>query len=240
MRSNLQLISVIVAAGLLGLATGTAVAQQKGGGIVCWKDKSGKVIGCGDKVPPEYQDNANKVLNQRGIIVKQSDAALTPEQKQAQAAAAEQKKIDEQKRDVEARHDRALLDSFTNEKEIDLKRTRDIQQTEVNISAQQSNLKNTTDRQNEVKTKLDQIKREGKPVPAPLQEDFDRLEAQKLKIQAQILQKRKEIVERNQEYDAMKKRFMELKGGAAVPTTAAPAAPAAAAAPAVAGGTPKK
>ena len=54
----------------LGLTAATAPAQtpQKSGGssgIVCWKDKNGKVIGCGDKVPPEYQDNANKVLNRR-------------------------------------------------------------------------------------------------------------------------------------------------------------------------------
>ena len=40
-------------------------------------------MGCGDKVPPEYQDNANKVLNDRGITVKQTDQALTPEQRAA-------------------------------------------------------------------------------------------------------------------------------------------------------------
>jgi hypothetical protein len=77
------------------------------------------------------------------------------------------------------------------------------------------------------------LKKENKPVGAPMQEEFDRMENEKSKIQAQILQKRKEIVERNAEYDAMKKRFMELKGIAAVPATAAVV-------PAVAAGTPKK
>jgi len=223
---KLQWLSVFAIALSLGVAGGGAVAQQKGPGIVCWKDKSGKTIGCGDKVPPEYQDNANKVLNQRGITVKQTDPALTPEQKAAQAAEAEQKKIDAQKHMEEARHDRALLDSFTEVKEIDLKRNRDIQQIEVNISAQQTNLKNVTDRQNETRGKMEAFKKDNKPVPAPIQEDFDRLELEKSKIQGQILQKRKEIVDRNQEYDAMKKRFLELKGGAQ-----APSAPVAAAAP---------
>jgi hypothetical protein len=230
---KLQSLSVFLVAGMFGLMTGAmpAHAQSKiTGSIVCWKDKSGKVIGCGDKVPPEYQDNASKVINQRGVTVDQTNPTLTAEQKQAQAAEAEQKKIDAQKRDIEKRRDRALLDSFTNEKEIDLKRTRDIQQIEVNIAAQQTNLKNVTDRQSEVRTKIERLKKENKPVAAPMQEDFDFMEGEKQKIQKQILQKRKEIVDRNAEYDAMKKRFIELKGVAA----AAPGAPA------VAGGAPPK
>ena len=232
---KLQTMTVLAVAGIMGLALGAAPAQaqQKGApGIVCWKDKAGKTIGCGDKVPPEYQDNANKVLNDRGVTVKQTDPALTPEQKAAKAAEAEQKKLDTQKRTEETRRDRALLDSFSNEKEIDLKRNRDIQQIEVNISAQQTNLKNVTDRQNETRTKIDQLKKENKAVPAPLQEEFDRWEGEKSKIQGQILQKRKEIVERNQDYDAMKKRFMELKGITPAATATPAAAPAAAPAPA--------
>ena len=63
------------------LAAGAAQAQS--GKIVCWKDKAGKTVGCGDKVPPEYQDNATSELNKRGVTVKQTEAALTPEQKKA-------------------------------------------------------------------------------------------------------------------------------------------------------------
>jgi hypothetical protein len=200
-------------AGLLVVSAGAVFAQQKSSsGIVCWKDKAGKTVGCGDKVPPEYQDNASRELNKRGMTVKQTDAALTPEQKQALAFEAEQKKLNAQKREEERRRDRALLDSFTTEKEIDLKRTRDIQQIEVNISAQQTNLKNVTDRQNETRAKMEVFKRDKKPVPVPIQDDFDRLESEKQKIQAQILQKRRDIVDRNLEYDEMKKRFIELKG----------------------------
>jgi hypothetical protein len=218
-----QTIAVMVFAALLGVTAGNSIAQQKSG-IVCWKDKSGKTVGCGDKVPPEYQDNASRELNQRGMTVKQTDAVLTPEQRQAQAAVAEQKKIDALKQEEMRRRDRALLDSFSTEKEIDLKRARDVQQIELNISTQQTNLKNALDRQRESKLKIDQLTRANQPVPAPVQEDFDRLEAVKAQIQAQILQKRKEIVERNTEYDVMKKRFMELKGITPTPPAAQPVA----------------
>jgi len=200
-----------------------AQAQEKSSGsIVCWKDKSGKTIGCGDKVPFEYQDNASRELNKRGMTVKQTDAALTPEQRQAQVAEAQRKKLLEQKLEEERRRDRALLDSFTNEKEIDLKRSRDIQQIEINIAAQQTNLKNITARQAEVKTKIDNITRAQKPVPPQLQEDVERLANEKTKTQTQILDKRKEIVERNLEYEAMRTRFIQLKGGTETPAGAAP------------------
>jgi hypothetical protein len=154
------------------------------------------------------------------MTVNKSDAALTSEQRQAQKTDADQKRLDAQKREEEVRRDRVLLDSFTNEKEIDLKRTRDIQQIEVNISAQQLRIKSMTDHQNETRLKMDQFKKENKPVPAPLQQEFDRLGTELASSQAQILQKRKEIVEKNQEFDAMKKRFMELKGGTGAPAAA--------------------
>lgn len=210
-----SLRAVSLMALVLAIGSGQAQAQPSGGGkIVCWKDKAGKVVGCGDKVPPEFQDNATKELNKRGVTVNQSAPALTAEQKRAQEAerdrlAAEELKVAEQRR-----KDRALLDTFTTEKEIDLKRSRDIQLIESNIEAQQTNLKNANDRQLDARTRIDQLKKENKPVPAPLQEDFDSAQASRTKIQAQILQKRKDISDLNRLYDEMKKRFAELKGGA--------------------------
>jgi chromosome segregation ATPase len=213
---NTNSIIALCTACLIALCTGSALAQQKGGtGLVCWKDKSGKTVGCGDKVPPEYQDNASQELNKRGMTVNQKDAALTPEQKAAQQAAAEQKKNEAMKQDEQARRDRVLLDSFTNDKEIDLKRNRDIQQVEVNISAQQSNIKTMTDRMNDTRAKIDALKKENKPVPPPMQQDYDKLAGDIAKLQEHIAQKRKEIADKNVEYDAMKKRFIELKSGAA-------------------------
>lgn len=225
----------------LALAVGGAHAQgQPGGGkIVCWKDKSGKTVGCGDKVPPEYQDNATKQLNQRGVTVNQSEPALTPDQKKALQAEQERKAADAAVAVEQKRRDKALLDTFSSVNEIDLKRKRDITLIESNIEAQQTNLKNANDRQADVRSRMDQYKKENKPAPQPLQEEFERSEASKVKIQAQIAQKRKEIVDLNQQYDDMKKRYAELTGGGAAPspaTTAASGKPAAQPAPAPATG----
>ena len=221
----------------LVLAIGLAQAQpsQPSGNIVCWKDKAGKTVGCGDKVPPEYQDGASRELNKRGVTVKQSEPPLSEAQKKELQAEAERKAAESQVAAQQKRRDKALLDTFTTDKEIDLKRNRDIQLIASNIEAQQTNLKNANDRQTDARGRMEQYKKENKPVPQAIQEEFDRAEAGKLKIQAQIAQKRKEIEDLNQQYDDMKKRFVELTGTPAAtpaPAAAATAAPAAKPAPA--------
>ena len=207
---------------LLVVGVGQAPAQK----IVCWKDKAGKVVGCGDKVPPEFQDNATKELSKRGVVVNQSAPSPTADQKRAQQAELDRKAADEQKASEIRRKDRALLDTFSTEKEIDLKRNRDIQLIESNIEAQQTNLKNANDRQIDARIRIDQMKKENKPIPVPLQDDFDRAEAGKTKIQNQISQKRKEIADLNLQYDEMKRRFAELKGDAPAVKPAPQPAPA--------------
>ena len=208
------LIAVLPAA--LLLATGVTQAQAQGSGkIICWKDKSGKVIGCGDKVPPEFQDSATKELSQRGVTIKQSDAPLTAEQRRAQQADAERKQAEEQKAAAQRRQDKAILDTFTNEKEIELKRARDVQQLESTIETLQTNLKNANDRQAEGRARIEQSRKNKKPVPPGVQQEFDRAEKEKTRIEGEIGRKRKEIAALNQKYDEIKKRFAELMGGAA-------------------------
>jgi chromosome segregation ATPase len=223
-----SLIALIFAFGSWQVEAQTPGASS--GKIVCWKDKAGKTVGCGDKVPPEYQDNATKELNKRGVMVNSSDAAPTPEQKKALQAEAERKAAENQRAAEQKRKDKALLDTFTTLKEIDLKRNRDIQLIESNIEAQQTNLKNANDRQADARNRIEQYKKENKPVPAPIQEELDRAEASKVKIQAQIAQKKKEIADLNQQYDDLKKRFAELtSSGSDAATPPAPAASTAAA-----------
>jgi len=229
MRSALPLKLLALLPPLLLGASVASAQSQPTSKIVCWKDKSGRVVGCGDKVPPEYQDSATKELNRRGVTVRQSDAALTPEQRQAQQAEAERKQAAELKRAEQQRQDKALLDTFSNENEIDLKRTRDVQLIESNIETLQTNLKNADERQADARARIAQFKKRNAAVPGPVQDDFERSEGEKIKIQNQIVQKRREITALNQRYDELKKRFVELKSGAAAqvdrtpPATGAPA-----------------
>ena len=116
------------------LAAGAALAQGKGR-IICWQDKSGKIVGCGDSVPPEYQDAATRELDKRGMTRKTRGTA---EEEAKAAAEAEElkKKQEEQKRQQadQRRRDTALLNTYANEREIDQRRDRELQQIERMLS----------------------------------------------------------------------------------------------------------
>src|SRR4051812_45168522 len=134
LKTGLVTALAVLAVCALSTLAGPAAAQGK---IVCWKDKSGKVVGCGDKIPPEYQSSATKELDSRGITrrttesVEDANQRRTREQEAARVKAEEERKALDQKR-----QDTALLETYSNDKEIDLKRDRDLQ----NIDSQTEQL----------------------------------------------------------------------------------------------------
>ena len=194
-------------------------AAQK---IVCWKDKSGKTIGCGDKVPPEYQDNAASELNKRGVQRKsiestEEEAKRKAREKENEVVKAEQdKKAAEQKR-----QDSALINTYTNEKEIDLRRDRDLATTDTQIGQLKVMLKNATDRQTEVKGRVDKVGKGGTDVQ---KEELARADADKRKAEQNIADKEKEKEDITKRYAAQKARYIELRSGGSAAPAPAPAA----------------
>lgn len=206
------LLALFAAVALPAQAATPAQQGKPGPRIVCWKDKSGKTLGCGDSVPPEYQDNASTVLNKQGVAVKQSDAALTPEQRKAQADAAAQQETERRAQEDQRRKDKALLETFTTTGEIEDKRARDAALLQSNVETLKANLKNSSDRQADVQARMDEYQKNGKPVPGPLQEEVERVNAQKAKTERQIAAKKQELQDLNEHYAYLIKRFVELGG----------------------------
>ena len=209
-----------------GAAAPHDAAAQK---IVCWKDKSGKTIGCGDKVPPEYQDSATRELDKRGVTRKTTESAeeqakrVAKEQEAAKQKAELDKKAAEQKR-----QDSALINTYSNEKEIDLRRDRDLATIDGQISQLKVVLKNATDRQKENKGRMDASAKAGKPATDVQKEDLARSEADQRKAEQSIADKEKEKEEKRKYYAGQKARYIELRGGpASAPVSAAAPAPAA-------------
>ncbi len=146
MLNSLRTPAAALLALALALAPAANAAQTKGR-IVCWKDKSGKTVGCGDTVPPEYQNNATQELDRRGVTRKTTESAdeLAKHRTQTQELA-RQKEEEEKTRAEQRRQDAALINTFTSEKEIDAKRDRDLQVVELQIKQLQVSLKDSTDR----------------------------------------------------------------------------------------------
>lgn len=221
---KIRYLTVVVAAALAG-AAGIAAHEASAQKIICWKDKSGKVVGCGDKVPPEYQESATSELDQRGVTRKTTDSADDAAKRKAKEQEFAKQKAEEQKKLVEQRRqDAALLNTFSSEKEIDLKRDRDLQVLDAQLTQLlQTSLKNATDRHNDAKARAAAAEKSKKPVPDALNDEVALAAAEKQKVEQNIAAREKEKEEIRKRYAEMKQRYIELKGGGAQTTAATPA-----------------
>ena len=178
-------------------------------------------MGCGDTVPPEYQTNATKELDGRGITRNTTDSAEEAAKRNAvNEEKARQKAEEERKIAEQRRQDVALINTFTSEKEIDSKRDRDLQVVDLQVNQLNVSLKNASDRENDVRNRVAALEREKKPVPPNLKDESARVTSERQKIEQTIAAKEKEKDDIRKRYGDYKKRYAELRGPATPQTTA--------------------
>jgi len=190
-----------------------AVAVNDASGkIVCWKDKSGKVVGCGDAVPPEYQQGATKELDKQGVTRKTTESADEASRRRAQDEEAARLKADSERRAAEQRRqDSALLATYASEQEIDVKRDRDLQVIELQMNQLRVSLKNAAERQKEAQARKDLADKSKKGSSDALKEEVARAAEQTSRIEQAIAAKEKEKDEIRARYADYRKRYAELK-----------------------------
>ena len=200
--------------------------------IVCWKDKTGKVVGCGDRVPPEFQQNESKTLDNRGITrqtnVSAEEAARLKQEAEKKAAlkTEEDRKIAEQRR-----QDSALVNTYTSDKEIDQRRDRELQVVDLQLTQLKTSLKKATEAEAASQKKHADVVKSGKPTWPALVDELARATDERKRIEGQIVEKQADKAAINKRYDEQKARYIELRGGSSTAPaaqtpnpTAAPAA----------------
>ena len=219
-------LTAALAMALAAITPGSVLAQSKGK-IICWKDKSGKVVGCGDKVPPEFEDAATKELDRGGVTRKTMETAEEQARRAAQDEAMAKGKDEEKKRLAEQqRRDAALLNTYANEKEIDQRRDREVQVVEAQITQLRVLRTNAETRHNDIKSRIETVEKAKKKPPSDfLKDEAAHAAADMAKLEQSIASKNKEVVDIRARYAETKQRYMALRSGGAQ-AAAAPAAPA--------------
>ncbi|HSS69218.1 MAG TPA: DUF4124 domain-containing protein [Casimicrobiaceae bacterium] len=184
-----------------------------------WVDDQG-VVHYSDKVPPEAVDKGATVLDKQGRATKKIEAAPTPEQIKAKAAAEEQQRELAKSLEAQARRDRALLQSYTDEAEIDIARNRALATINTQIKSAQGYSVELTRQQQELKKK--KAGYGDKPVPIELERELNTVDVELSRQTSLIKQKTEESGAVNAKYDADKQRWREIK---ADPQRSAAAAP---------------
>src|SRR5690606_37204795 len=130
------------------------------------------------------------------------------------------------------KQDNALLQSFTSVQEIDMKRDREVQALDTLIANLRGQERSVSERIADDRRRLDFYAKRKKPAPETVQEDIQRNEAQVKLIRDEIERHHHEILATRTKYEALKKRYQELReqeqaaGGPADTATTAARAPA--------------
>jgi hypothetical protein len=219
MRSVLQ---TVLALALCAAGVAAAAEGPGSGKIYCWKNAAGKSE-CGDRPP---QDAATRELTKEGITKQTKEAALTPEQQKARDEEEVRRKVEKARYEQQLRRDRALIETFTNDQEIDAKRKREQAGVEAQITTIETTLRNASERQVQTQQKIEEFRKNNAKIPQAFQDELARIDQEKLSLNAQLAKKRQEITEINATYAQMRKRFADLKSGAAAPGSIPPAPPA--------------
>jgi hypothetical protein len=214
-------LAATLAFALGALLSASALAQTPKGGtsrIICWTDASGKVVGCGDKVPPEYEGAATRELDRRGVTRKTTDTAEVEARRAAEKEAMAKQRAEENRRHAEQRRrDTALLNTYANENEIDLRRDREIQEVDRIIRQFEGLHKSALTRRDTALERADTADRSRKPSEI-LRDEAARAEADMEKYEKSIAAKNREKQEIRARYAETKQRYMALRAAGMQPT----------------------
>src|SRR3990167_173884 len=175
-----------------------------------WVDDKG-VTHYGETIPPEYAHRDREELNKAGRVVEKKEV-LTPEERHAKELEDIKKREDEEAALEQKRRDKALLNTYSNVKEIDLTRDRNLQQVEARINSINSQLKMAEDNLKALQKEADGYTKANKNIHVSLQEDLKESQARLTKLQQDMEKSKAEKAAVEARYDADKARYKELTG----------------------------
>jgi hypothetical protein len=178
--------------------------------VKCWTDKNNQRQ-CGDTIPPEYA-NSNVIRYTEQGTAERRVHKLTPEELRAKTEA-EQQQQSSRALEMEAnRRDSTLLNTFSNEQEIDLARDRNLQQIDARLSSLNQLLKSATSSLTELRKQEETLLSRQQAIPPNLKNAIASGEEKVLKLQKQVAQSEQESAKITARFAADKTRYRELRG----------------------------
>lgn len=202
-----MLKSKLMLAGLVCLGTFCLNAEAK---LFKWVDKNGQTH-YGETIPPEYSDRDSVQLSDKGRVEKTREVISADERESSRAASAK-KAADEEAAREQKRKDNALLNTYTNEDEIELARNRNLQQVDARISSFSTLLKSAQATLDGHYKEQEEMTKQGRKIPKSLTEDIEESTARVEKYKKDLAQNEQEKATVQARFDADKARFRQLKG----------------------------
>jgi len=160
--------------------------------------------------PPECIGKETIEMSDHGVVIKKTkeEVELKEAKEQAKREAAEKKRAKDKKR-----FDTALLATYTDKKEIDLARDRNIQPAELAIKGIEPRLKVSQDRLEVLRLQFVEAQKTKSPVLASIKKEMNSAEKEVGRLKDELVKKKEEIENIKARFSADRKRFIELKQG---------------------------
>jgi len=205
--------TIATAVVLTALVLALAAARDAHGATYKWVDDKG-IIHYADKMPTEAVNRGHSELDKQGILIRKTEAPLTPEQMRAKVAEIERQKKAAKENEELVRRDRALLASYTREEDIDLSRARALTTIEGQMQSARVYGATLAKRQKELVEKK-QAFGDG-VVPPAIDRELESVEGELSKNNALMAAKKEEALGVAGKYDVEKQRWRDLKAAADV------------------------
>lgn len=194
----------------VALITGITFSLPVAAKLYKWVDDKGTTH-YGETIPPEYADKDRVELNQAGHVIK-NEEVVTPERRRAKELEDAKKRDDDNVVLEQRRHDRTLLNTYSNVKEIDQARLRSVQQIDASINVLNSYIKTANDNLLGLQKEADGYTNANRKIPASLEEDLQEAEARLAKLQHDAEKPNAEKAALEARFTADKARYMDLTG----------------------------
>jgi hypothetical protein len=168
-----------------------------------WVDDAG-VTHYGEVVPPEYADKPRTQIDK--------GREVSEPKKKAAGADAGKKTAEEQAVIDQRRKDNALLNTYSNEKEIDLARDRNLQQVNARINSVQLMQKSAQEELDGYVKEGQELTKAGKKIPLSLQNDLADAKNKVARLQQELEQAQEKAASVKASFAADKARYRELTG----------------------------
>jgi hypothetical protein len=196
-------------AATLVVAALVAFASSAHAGLYKWTDERG-VVHYSDKMPADAVNRASVQLNRAGIAVRRTEQAR-PVAPRAPATESDELRSRQAERDrmLATRRDRAIVESYTSEAEIDLAKSRAVATIDGQINSAQAFVTQMQKRREELTSKMATYS--PRPVPGALQYELETLDGEVARQNDFVAAKKKEAAGVAARYDSDKQRFRELR-----------------------------
>jgi hypothetical protein len=196
----------IVFAATLVLANSGASGAAK---LYKWLDEKGNVH-YSETIPPEHTDKSSTELDRRGRVLRRNEAVNPAETARLDEEGRARKRAEDKRLYDQRRRDKALMNTYTNEAEIDVARDRNLSLPVQAIKGIEPRLKAAWARLEEFKRQSESVAKAGKPVPEALKEDIVLEEKEVAMLEGELRAKQTEATHIRERFDSDKMRFREL------------------------------